>query len=248
MKIPVEEVIERALELRRDIHRHPELSRMERRTSDLVRRELEALGLEARPLAGTAVAASLTPEKGQAPSGKVLLLRADMDALSVQEETGVPYASCHPGVMHACGHDCHVAILLGVAMALVRIRCELGGTVKFVFQPAEEDAPRGGALPMIEEGVLENPRVDAAVALHVWPDLPVGTIGVRPGPMMGASDRVTIRVRGRGGHAASPHQSVDAVVVAGSLISALQSIPSRSVDPPQAGSALFRDGSRREPL
>ena len=222
----VQQIIPEVVRLRRDLHQHPELGFQEVRTSALVAARLEELGLPVRRnVARTGVVALL---EGALP-GPTLLLRADMDALPIQEETGLPYASRNPGVMHACGHDGHTAILLGVAQVLARRRETLAGRVKFVFQPAEEGL--GGAEPMIAEGVLEEPRVDAAVGLHLWSPLPVGTVGVRPGPMMAAADTLRIRVRGRGGHAAAPHRTVDPILAAAHLVVATQSVVSRSVDP-----------------
>jgi amidohydrolase len=143
--------------------------------------------------------------------GPTLLLRADMDALPVTEDTGLPFASAHDGVMHACGHDAHVAMVLVAATVLNRVKDELNGTIKFLFQPAEEGP--GGAKPMIDEGVLENPKVDYSIGCHVWPEIPEGTIGVRSGPFMAAMDRFDIKIIGRSGHGAMPHLCVDALEV-----------------------------------
>jgi amidohydrolase len=171
---------------------------------------------------------------GLAPSGDgpTLLLRADMDALPIHEESGEPFASTVPGRMHACGHDGHTAILLAVAGVLSRRRDRLPGNVKFVFQPAEEDP--GGARPLIEAGVLRDPTVDAAVGLHLWTQLPAGTVGTSPGPLMASADEFTLEIRGRGGHAAAPHVCIDPVVAAAHVITALQTIVSRSTDPLQS--------------
>jgi amidohydrolase len=222
----VQEIAAEVVELRRDLHRHPELGFQEVRTAALVADYLRGLGLPVRTgVARTGVVALV---EGAQP-GPTLLLRADMDALPVHEETGLPFASQEPGKMHACGHDGHTAILLGTARLLADLRPRLKGCVKLVFQPAEEGP--GGALPMIEEGVLEDPRVDAAVGLHLWADLPLGRVGLRPGPMMAASDTFDIRIGGRGGHAARPDQALDPIVAAAHLVTALQSLVSRSVDP-----------------
>ena len=210
---------------RRDLHRHPELGFEEFRTRDLILEELRIMGLEPHVSCGTGIVALV---HGSAP-GRTLLVRADMDALPVQERASHEYASVHPGKMHACGHDAHCAILLGLARVLVAHRHAFRGTVKLVFQPAEEGP--GGALPLIEAGVLEHPSVDAALGLHVWNHLPVGTVGVRPGAFMANTDEFRLKISGQGGHGALPHLSVDAIAVAGQLIPALQTIVSRNVSP-----------------
>ncbi len=222
----VQAVMEDVIRLRRDLHRFPELGFQEHRTARVVADYLEELGLPMRK--GVAKTGVVALVEGARP-GPTLLLRADMDALPVHESTGLEYASTAPGKMHACGHDGHTAILLGAARVLAGMKDRLNGTVKLVFQPAEEGP--GGAQPMIEEGVLENPRVDAAVGLHLWSDLPVGQVGVQSGPFMAASDTFDILIRGRGGHAAKPDQTVDPVVVAAHLVVALQTVVSRTVDP-----------------
>ncbi|HEV8307920.1 MAG TPA: amidohydrolase [Methylomirabilota bacterium] len=212
--------------VRRTIHQYPEPGFAEVRTAALVAERLRALGLDVRTeVAKTGVVGLL---RGAGP-GRTLLLRADMDCLPVEEATGAPYASRHPGQMHACGHDGHVAMLLGAAEVLAARRQRLAGAVKFVFQPAEEGP--GGAEPMIQSGVLDGPPVDAAVGLHLLNDYPVGTIALRPGPIMAATDRVSLVVRGRGGHGAAPHQTIDAILVAAHLVTALQAISSREVAP-----------------
>ena len=211
---------------RRALHEHPELGFHEVRTAALVAERLRGLGLEVQAEVATTGVVGLL--RGTRP-GRTLLLRADMDCLPVQEATGAPYASRVPGQMHACGHDGHVAMLLGAAEVLAGRRERLAGAVKLVFQPAEEGP--GGARPMIEAGVLEGPRVDAAFGLHLLNDFPVGTVALRPGPLMAATDRITIQVRGRGGHGAAPHQAVDSVLVAAHVVTALQAIASREVAP-----------------
>jgi len=212
--------------LRRDFHRHPELGFNEFRTAGIVTRELNDLGLEVSTGIGkTGVVALL---EGARP-GPVVLARFDMDALPILEETAAEYASQNPGVMHACGHDGHTAIGLTVARILGAHREELGGTVKFVFQPAEEGL--GGAEAMLADGVLENPRPDYSLALHLWNDQPLGWLGVTPGPAMAASDRFQVTLTGRGGHGASPHLSVDPIVAGAQVISSIQSIVSRNVPP-----------------
>jgi len=157
------------------------------------------------------------------------MIRADMDALPLQEETGLEFASTHDGVMHACGHDAHMAMGLAAATVLNKIRDELSGTVKFIFQPAEEGP--GGAEPMIKAGVMENPKVDYAIGCHMWPEIPEGTIGVRSGPFMAAMDRYDLKIIGKGGHGAMPHICVDALEVGTQVVGALQRISSRQIDP-----------------
>ena len=213
-------------ELRRDIHRNPEIGFQEVRTAALVANELNEIGLEVQTGIGeTGVVAVLDGEG----SGPVILVRFDMDALPITEVTGASYASVNAGVMHACGHDGHVAIGLTVARMLSKRRDELNGSVKFVFQPAEEGL--GGAKRMVDEGVLEDPRPDVCLALHLWNEKPVGWLGITPGPAMSASETFQVRVTGKGGHGAAPHYSVDPVLAAAQIVSALQSIVSRNVPP-----------------
>jgi amidohydrolase len=157
------------------------------------------------------------------------MIRADMDALPLKEETGLAFASGHDGVMHACGHDAHMAIGLGAATVLKQMKNELHGTIKFVFQPAEEGP--GGAKPMIDAGVMENPKVDYAIGCHVWPEIPEGTIGLRSGPFLAAMDRFDLKIIGRGGHGAMPHLCVDALEVGTQVVNALQRIASRHMNP-----------------
>lgn len=214
---------------RRDLHLHPELGFQEIRTSGIVARELQKLGFEVSTgLAKTGVAAVL---EGSKP-GPVLLLRFDMDALPIQEDTGVDYASLKPGVMHACGHDAHVAIGLTTAQILCHHRSDMHGTVKLMFQPAEEGL--GGAEGMIEAGVLDGPKVDAAFALHVWNQKPVGWVAAPPGPLMAGGEIFKVVVEGKGGHGALPQESVDPVVASAQMISALQTIVSRNIAPLEA--------------
>ena len=218
--------IEELIEVRRDLHAHPETAFEETRTAALVAERLRTLGLEPRTgVGGTGVIATI---RGARP-GRTVLLRADMDALPVQEENDVPYRSRNPGRMHACGHDCHVAGLLGVAGQLVRLAPSLSGAVRLCFQPAEERG--GGALRMIADGALEDPPVDAAFGVHVWQDLEVGMVGVTPGPWMASVDEFTVTLRGKGAHAAAPHQGVDPVVAMAHVVTALQTIASRTTDP-----------------
>ncbi len=220
------ELFEYTRDMRRDFHIHPELGFQEVRTAGIVARELQSLGLEVSSgIAETGVVALI---EGPKP-GPVALLRFDMDALPIEEETGAEYASQTPGVMHACGHDGHTAIGLTVAKMLHAHQAEISGTVKLVFQPAEEGM--GGAERMVTEGVLENPRPDVSLALHLWNDKPMGWIATSPGPMMAASETFSVRITGKGGHGALPHHAVDPIFAAGQIITALQSIVSRNVDP-----------------
>ena len=210
---------------RRDLHRHPELGFQEHRTAGIVADRLRAAGYEVRTgIAETVVVGTL---RGGAGEGPTLLLRADMDALPIDEECAHEFISTQAGVMHACGHDAHVAIGLAVAERLARTRGEWGGTVRYVFQPAEEGG--GGALRMVEEGVLEG--VDAALGLHVWLGMESGVVGVVPGPFMASAGTFEITLRGRGGHGALPHETIDAVLVGSQVVVALQSIVSRNVSP-----------------
>lgn len=220
------EIKETTIAVRRDIHRHPELGLEEIRTSRLVAEKLEALGLDVqRGIAETGVVGLL---RGKADS-PVLLLRFDMDALPIQEATGAPYASESPGKMHACGHDSHVAVGLSVATLLSAVRDSIPGTIKFVFQPAEEGG--GGAEKMVAAGVLENPKPDFSMGMHVWNDKPVGWYGVTEGPAMAGAQIFEVKITGKGGHGASPHLSVDPIVAAAQIITALQTIVSRNVHP-----------------
>ena len=216
--------IEEMIATRRDLHAHPELAFEEHRTSALVIEKLKGLGLEPRTGVGrTGVIATVKGARG----GKTVLLRADMDALPIQEENTVPYRSQTPGKMHACGHDCHTSILLGIARRLVRERDDQRGTLKLVFQPAEETG--GGAEAMIRDGALESPKPDAAFGVHVWQDLDLGKVGVTPGPMMAAVDEFAVTVTGKGAHAAMPHLGIDPVVCLAQVVTALQTIASRGV-------------------
>lgn len=212
-----------AVSVRRDFHRHPELGMAEERTASVVSDHLESMGIPPRRLAGTGVVGKLGSGRGP-----VLMLRADMDALPVTEENDRSFASANAGVMHACGHDGHMAILLAAARELSESPPKRG-TVKFCFQPGEEG--HRGAEKMIDAGVLERPKVDTAFGLHVWRDLPVGKVAVLDGPCMAAADVFEIRVAGAGGHAAYPHLSVDPVAIAAQIVTALQTIVARRVDP-----------------
>ena len=219
--------------LRRSIHEYPEQGFKEIRTAALIRSRLKSWGVEHRSLAGTGTVALV---RGAKP-GPTILVRADMDALPLLELNPVPYASRIKGVMHACGHDGHTAMALVAAKLLRQRRASLRGNVKFMFQPAEEGP--GGAGPMIEAGLLERPKVDAAFAIHMWNDLPTGKIGVRSGPVMESADEFRMTVVGRGGHGAAPHQTVDPVAIAAQVVTACQSIVSRKVDPTKCAVVTF---------
>ncbi|MEN9208440.1 MAG: M20 family metallopeptidase [Gloeomargarita sp. GMQP_bins_120] len=216
----------RLVEWRRAFHRRPELGFREIETAARVTRLLRQWGYQ--PQSGIAQTGVVAVLPGGRP-GPVLALRADMDALPIQELNEVPYRSEIDGVMHACGHDGHTAILLGVAHYLAQHQHDWQGTVKLIFQPAEEGP--GGAKPMIEAGVLDHPRVEAIFGLHLWNDLPAGTVGVRAGPLMAASDFFRCRIQGRGGHGAKPEQTIDALVIGAQIVVALQTVVARQVSP-----------------
>jgi amidohydrolase len=220
--------------LRRDFHQHPELGYREVRTSGIVARDLEALGLEVTKGVGkTGVVGYL---EGTKP-GPTILLRFDMDALPITEDTGAEYTSENPGVMHACGHDGHTAIGLTVAKILNQHKNDLAGSIKFCFQPSEEglnDEEMGGNLMMIRDGVLEGPKVEKTLSLHLWNDKPLGWINIAKGPVMAGAELFIINITGKGGHGAAPDTTIDPVVASAHIITALQSITSRNVPPLQA--------------
>ncbi len=211
---------------RRYLHQNPELSFQEFNTMEYICERLDSLGISYhKEIAGTGVLAEIHGTK----PGKCLLIRADMDALALDEKNEVAYASKNEGVMHACGHDAHTAILLNTCQVLHSLKDRWCGTIKFAFQPGEETT--GGACPMIEEGVLENPKVDACIALHMDTDLNTGTMRVKSGPMYASPDDFTITIKGKGGHGAEPHNAIDPIVIAAQIITQLQTIVSRSTDP-----------------
>ncbi|MGK7933688.1 MAG: M20 family metallopeptidase [Microcystaceae cyanobacterium] len=215
---------------RRNFHQYPELGFQETLTAQYISQTLQKLEIPHQTaIAKTGIVATL---KSKHP-GPVLAIRADMDALPIFEENEVSYRSQHDGKMHACGHDGHTAIALGVAQYLAKYPDKFRGTVKIIFQPAEESP--GGAKPMIEAGVLENPTVDGIIGLHLWNNLPLGTVGVRNGALMAAVECFDCKIQGRGGHGAMPHQTVDSVVVGAQIVNALQNIVARNLDPIDAG-------------
>ncbi|MBF2080420.1 MAG: amidohydrolase [Synechococcales cyanobacterium T60_A2020_003] len=215
---------------RRHLHQRPELAFQEQQTAIFIIEKLKEWQIPYQAeVAETGIVAVI---EGDRP-GPVLAIRADMDALPIQEENQVAYRSLRDGLMHACGHDGHVAIALGTAYYLATHRSNFAGTVKIIFQPAEEGP--GGAKPMIDAGALRNPDVDAVIGLHLWNNLPLGTVGIRSGPMMAAVELFELKIRGKGGHGAMPHQTVDSIVVASQVVNALQTIVSRNVDPLKSG-------------
>jgi IAA-amino acid hydrolase len=215
--------------IRRELHRHPELGYEETRTSALIRQKLDELGVAYQhPIAETGVMATIG-----SGAGPCVALRADMDALPIEEAADVPFRSESPGRMHACGHDCHTAMLLGAAKLLKAREREIRGTVKLLFQPAEEGG--AGGKRMCEEGVLDAPQVQRIFGLHVWPLLPTGTIGSRAGTFLASSGWLAITVSGKGGHAAMPHLAIDPVTTAAKIVCELQTIVAREIDPLDAG-------------
>ena len=224
--ITAEQHFDEMVALRRDFHQYPELGFQETRTSGIVAQQLADLGFEVqRGLAKTGVVGLLVGAK----PGPTILLRFDMDALPVQEETDLPYKSVNPGVMHACGHDGHTAMGLTLAKIMAEQQAQMAGTLKFMFQPAEEGL--GGAFAMIADGVLDNPRPDAALAMHIWTPEQVGKVRIVDGPCMASSSVFTLTVQGKGGHGAAPHQAKDPILAAAHIVVALQSIVSRNTNP-----------------
>jgi amidohydrolase len=218
-------LIARVVELRRAIHRRPELGFEEHETAAIVERELDSLGIAHRRLAKTGIVARVDGAK----PGRCAALRADMDALPIDERSGEPFASEIEGRMHACGHDAHTAMLLGAAHVLAGMRDDLSGNVVLIFQPAEEGP--GGALPMIEAGALEDPHVDAIAMLHVDLRLDAGTIGIVPGAVNASADEFYLTIEGRGGHGGYPHSAIDAIPAAAAVVLALQNVVARETDP-----------------
>ncbi len=221
------EIHANVVENRRHLHANPELSFHEYQTSAYVAQKLDELGIKYQKMANTGLVAMI---KGEKPSDAVVALRADMDALPIVEANEVPYKSKNAGVMHACGHDAHTSSLLGTAKILTELKNEFGGTIKLIFQPAEEKLP-GGASMMIKEGVLENPKPDAVIGQHVMPLIEAGQVGFRSGKYMASTDEIYVTVHGKGGHGAQPQQNIDPVLITSHIIVALQQIISRVADP-----------------
>ncbi len=224
IKKEVQNLQEELIALRRDFHMHPELGYEEYRTSQIVYEYLKKLDMEVSKVTKTGVVGLL---RGNG-EGKTVLLRADMDALPQEEKTGLPYKSVNKGIMHACGHDGHTAMLLIAAKILSMHRDDIKGNIKFVFQPNEEEA---GALNMINEGILENPKVDAAFGLHLWTPIESGKIGLASGPIMAAMEEFELSVLGKAGHTSAPHTAVDTILASSNIIQSLQSIQTREIDP-----------------
>ncbi|MEG4839033.1 M20 family metallopeptidase [Microcoleus sp. B9-D4] len=226
LRLEIRNLQPQLVEWRRLLHQKPELSFDENLTAQFVSQKLQEWGIDHETnIAKTGIVATIDSGK----PGRVLAIRADMDALPIQEENEVDYRSQHDGIMHACGHDGHIAIALGTVCYLAQHKHSFSGKVKFIFQPAEEGP--GGAKPMIEAGVLKNPDVDAIVGLHLWNNLPLGTVGVRSGALMAAVEVFDCTIFGKGGHGAMPHQTVDSIVVTAQIVSALQAIVARNIDP-----------------
>lgn len=225
IKEKIENFNEELIEIRKYFHQYPELGFKEYKTSQRIVNMLTKWGVEVKRVEETGVVGLL---RGKTP-GRTIALRADIDALPIEERTNVEFSSKHKGIMHACGHDGHITICLGAAKILSEIKDELKGNVKFIFQPAEEEAK--GAKRLVGKGVLENPRVDAILGLHIWPEIEKGTVGIRKGSIMSAADKFNIKLIGKGGHGAIPNMTVDPIVGASQIVLALQTLVSREINP-----------------
>jgi len=236
----IEQYAPHALEIRHMLHRNPELSGKEFETTALIRKELESYGI---PVLDSGLETGLLADIcGKKPgNGRTIAVRADIDALPVQEKTGEPFSSCHEGVSHACGHDLHTASLLLAARVLKDMENEFCGRVRLMFQPAEEIG--NGAASMISHGALENPKPDAVLGIHTWPDTPAGMVGIKPGASHASSDTITIKVKGKGGHGAHPYRCVDPIMVSAYLLTQLQTLVSREL--PMVESAVLTFGMIR---
>lgn len=221
-------IVDDAINFRRELHRNPELSTEEFETSLRIQKQLEQLGIPYTT--GYANTGVLGVIEGKHPGG-IVGLRADIDALPIDETSGEPYSSEKEGIMHACGHDAHTSMLIATARVLLERVEEIRGTVLLIFQPAEELSPVGGSQRMMDDGVFDKYKPDVLIGQHVWPGLPVGQFGVMSGPIMGNSDKFFLRIKGSGGHASMPHDTVDAIVVANQVVTSLQTIVSRNADP-----------------
>lgn len=223
---PDEQLTRQLIDIRRHLHQNPELSFQEYGTSLYIRQTLEAWGISSQPMGETGVIVDIVGEQGE---GLHIGIRADIDALPIFEQTGLPYASRKKGVMHACGHDGHTSILLGTVYQLYQLKNRIRGRVRCIFQPGEE--ADGAAKQMIEQGVLDNPNVDCMLALHLWPHLPFGTVGIRMGIMTAACDDFTIQITGRSGHSARPQQAIDAIMIGSQIIQALSNLVTKGANP-----------------
>ncbi|CAM4164792.1 M20 metallopeptidase family protein [Lacicoccus alkaliphilus] len=224
----INQIVEEAVDFRRELHRFPELSDEEFETSERIQKQLQALDIPFETgFAGTGVLAIIEGKH----EGKTVGLRADIDALPIHEVSGESFSSENEGVMHACGHDAHTSMLVAVGKVLMERRDEIHGTVLLIFQPAEEKSPTGGSQRMMDEGIFKGREPDVLLAQHVWPGLPVGQFGVMAGPIMGNSDRFKLIIKGSGGHASMPNDTVDAIIVGTQVVNALQTIVSRNSDP-----------------
>lgn len=225
------DLVQEIIEMRRHLHKNPEVSGEEENTATFISSKLNEYGIPfLSGIAGNGIKGIIDGGK----SGPTVALRADIDALPINEKTSCEFKSTTDGVMHACGHDAHTAMLLGAAKLLIERKEEISGRILLVFQPSEENAPVGGAQPMMDDGLFEDDEPDAIFGQHVWPDLPVGQIGISDREMMGASDRFKVTFKGKGGHASMPHQTTDAIMIANTAIMQLQSIVSRNIDPLQS--------------
>jgi amidohydrolase len=226
VNLELEKIQDNLIKIRRSLHANPELSGQEEETMAFIAGILESLGLEVkRNLGGFGVTGTLYGKQ----EGRTIAIRADMDALPITEKKNTEYKSKKPGVMHACGHDVHIAIAIGAAMILSKIADKIKGNVKFIFQPCEENV--GGSSNLIKEGVLKNPAVDAIIGLHVLPSIKTGKVGIKYGTMMASADKIKIIIKGKSGHAAEPHKTVDAIWVASTVVNAIHHIVSRRIDP-----------------
>lgn len=224
----IEKIIDKVINIRRQIHMNPEVGYEEVETAKYIAKTLREIGMEVREnVGGNGVVGLIRGAK----NGQTVLLRADMDALPIQEENDLEFASKIPGKMHACGHDIHMSIMLGAAEILYKYRDCIEGNIKFMFQPAEECSPDGGAKAMIKDGVMENPKVDYAIATHIMPELEIGQIGITEGAVTAQSDSFKIKVIGKSGHASAPHRGVDAIMASANLIMNLQSVITKMMNP-----------------